>query len=152
MGEIMKINYDVTDLLFRVFFSLIFLALGAEHIVDDALIQGMMPEWLPLKRLFSLGAGAVLLSGGFSVMLGFKPHLGASMLAVFLILVTVMIHLPALMNTPEGLPSDWAWLWEVYQRSNTVKNLCLFGVCLHLGNHETGKYCLDAYLAARKAA
>jgi len=144
--------YDITDLIFRGLFSLIFLALGAEHIFQDQLIQTMMPAWLPFKRLFSIGAGVVLLSGGFSVLLGYKTRQGAFFLGIFLISITIAIHGPALINIPDTLPKDWHWLWDLYQRSNFVKNLCLLGVCFHLINHKLGKYSLDIFLRDRRLA
>ena len=137
-------NYDMTDLIFRILFSLIFLGLGMEHLFSDVMIQGMMPDWLVYKRAASLLAGAVLLTGGFSVLLGYRTTWGALLLGGFLLLVTVLIHVPALGRTPTDFPQDWAWFWEVYQRSNLVKNLCLLGVCFHLTNHRIGRYSLDA--------
>lgn len=146
-----KLNYDLTDLIFRILFSLIFLGLGMEHLFSDVLIQNMMPDWLVFKRAVSIGAGLVLLTGGFSVLLGYKSTAGAIMLGVFLLIVTAVIHAPALLSQPTGLQGDWHWLWDVYQRSNFVKNLCLLGVCFHLINHEHGRYSLDVYLENRKA-
>lgn len=144
------INYDVTDLIFRVLFSLIFIALGGEHLFSDAIIQSMMPDWLPFKRLLSILAGVILLSGGGMILLGFQTQIGALVLGIFLVLVTIVIHGPALLGVPDSLPETWHWLWEVYQRSNFVKNLCLLGVCFHLINHETGKFSLDAYFQKNK--
>lgn len=145
-----KLNYDLTDLIFRILFSLIFLGLGMEHLFSDALIQGMMPDWMVYKRAASICAGLILLLGGTSVLLGYKSTEGAVMLGLFLVVVTVLIHLPATLQAPTDLPSDWSWLWDVYQRSNLVKNLCLLGVCFHLINHEHGKYSVDAWLESRE--
>ncbi len=144
-----KLNYDLTDVIFRVLFSLIFLGLGLEHLFADDLIQSMMPVWFIGKRLVSVGAGMVLLTGGFSIMLGYKTTAGAVLLGGFLFAVTITIHLPACLAAPAELPEAWHWLWNVYQRSNLVKNFCLLGVCFHLINHEPGRYSLDAILARR---
>ena len=146
----LRVSPDVGDLLFRVLFSLIFVGLGLEHLLDDHLIQALMPEWLPFKRPLSIGAGLVLLAGGLSLMLGFRIHLGATVLAFFLIAVTLVIHVPALFHRPPGLPTDWGWLWDVFQRSNLFKNLCLLGGCIHLVDHEVGRFSLDG--RARRAA
>lgn len=147
-----KLPYDYTDILFRALFSMIFLALGMEHILDDHIIQSMMPDWLVYKRPFSIAAGFMLLLGGFSVLLGYKSKLGASLLGLFLLTVTITIHGPALVDTPEGLPDNFAWLWQVYQRSNFVKNLCLLGVCLQLTNHQVGRFSLEHFLTRQKKA
>jgi len=135
---------------FRFFFSLIFLALGFEHLFADQLIQAMMPAWLPAKRAFSLLAGLVLLSGGSSIFLGFRVRWGAVLLACFLVPATALIHAPALFHVPASLPAEWHWLWLVYQRSNFIKNLCLLGGCFHLFNHALGPYSLESWLARRR--
>lgn len=36
-------------------------------------------------------------------------------------------------------------MWDILQRSNFVKNLCLLGVCSNLLHHEPGKLSLAAY-------
>lgn len=148
----MRLRTDLTDLIFRVLFSSIFVGLGFEHIFSDAIIQGLMPDWMgDTKRLFSIGAGVVLLTGAASLLLGYRTQLGAALLGSFVVVVTVVIHLPGLVYSPEGLPPEWSWLWQVFQRSNFVKNLCLFGVCVHLLTHEVGRYSLDAWLERRRA-
>lgn len=142
----MKLNlsYDVTDLIFRVLFSLIFLGLGMEHIFSDNLIQAMMPDWLgDSKRLVSILSGVVLLIGGVSILLGWKVQAAAILLGLFLLIVTVTIHGPALLQHPTDMPTEWTWLWDVYQRSNFFKNLCLLGVCFHLNHHRVGRFGLD---------
>jgi uncharacterized membrane protein YphA (DoxX/SURF4 family) len=136
----LRFSYDTSDLIFRLLFSLIFIGLGLEHIFSDDLIRGMMPDWLGSKRIESLIAGIILLSGGLSVAIGYNVRPAAMLLAGFLIVVTLTIHLPALFHKPANLPADWSWLWDVYQRSNFFKNLCLLGVCFHLMNHRVGKF------------
>lgn len=144
---------DTSELMFRVLFSSIFVGLGGEHIVDDTLIQQLMPAWVPARRLVSLGAGAVLLTGGTMVLLGWRLVQAAWILGTFLVLVTLAVHLPAVVGVqePPPLSPETAWMWPVLQRSNLVKNLCLLGVCILLGWHRPGRYSLDAALAARRA-
>ena len=140
----LNISYDISDLIFRALFSLIFLGLGMEHFFSDHLIQGMMPDWLGAgKRPLSIIAGAVLLGGGFSILLGWKVRASAIVLGLFLLTVTVAIHGPALLHHPADMPANWTWVWDVYQRSNFFKNLCLLGVCFHLIHHRVGRFGLD---------
>lgn len=140
---------DLRDLIFRGLFSSIFVGLGLEHLLDDRLIQNLMPAWIEYPHLASIGAGFVLLAGGLSILLGFKIQLGAKVLGAFLVVVTAIVHLPGIFSAPPQIDQEWTWLWTVFQRSNLVKNLCLFGVCVHLTTHEAGRYSLDSYLAAR---
>jgi uncharacterized membrane protein YphA (DoxX/SURF4 family) len=143
---------DVADVGFRVFFSSIFIGMGGEHLFANTIIRQMMPGWLATVPLLAELAGLVLLVGGLHVLLGYRIHRGAVILSAFLLVVTLGLHGPALFRHPAGLPQDWQWLWDVYQRSNFVKNLCLFGVCLQLLHHEPGRYSLDFWLASRRAA
>lgn len=136
------IDRDKSDLVFRLLFSLIFLLLGLEHLFDDHLIQAMMPTWLPAPGLLSKLAGVILLGGGLSVALGYYMRTAAYVLGGFLLTVTLIIHLPGLLHPPSDLPADWRWLWDVYQKSNIVKNLCLLGVCFHLLVHQPGRHSL----------
>jgi uncharacterized membrane protein YphA (DoxX/SURF4 family) len=141
-----RISEDTSDLVFRVLFSTIFVGLGLEHLFSDDLLQAMIPDWIGEKRLASVAAGVVLLLGGCSIMLGYHVHLGAAVLGGFLITVTVIVHAPGLVgHYPASLPDASRWLWQVYQRSNFVKNICLLGVCVHLFRHTPGRYSLDGW-------
>ncbi len=131
---------DRSDLLFRLFFSLIFLGVGAEHLFADDLLQRLMPLWVPAKRLVSIVCGVILISGGAMVLIGYQLRKAAVLLGAFLIVVTVTVHLPALLVTPSFVTPESSWLWTVLQRSNFAKNLCLLGVCFYLYNHTPGKY------------
>lgn len=142
----LRLHYNFTDFIFRFLFSLIFLGLGMEHIFSNALIIDMMPGWVPFKPVLSVLTGLILLSGGSMILLGFKTRFGATLLGLFIIAVTIIIHIPGMLSTPENIPEEWLWLWNVYQRSNFIKNLCLLGVCFHLINHRLGRYSLDIYL------
>lgn len=136
-------GYDISELLFRVLFSSIFLGLGAEHLVDDRLIMELMPAWVPWPRLVSLSAGLVLLTGGSMVLIGWRLRRAAWILGIFLVLVTATVHLPGVVTPPPEGMGEQGWMWTVLQRSNLVKNLCLMGVCIQLGWHRPGRFSLD---------
>ncbi len=136
-------KYDQSEFVFRVLFSLIFIGLGLEHMFSDATIRSMMPSWIVFPRFWSFMSGCVLLAGGLSIMVGWRVRLGAVALGIFLVLVTAVIHAPNLFVKPVGLSPDWVWLWDVYQRSNFVKNLCLLGGCFYFYNHQPGRYSID---------
>jgi uncharacterized membrane protein YphA (DoxX/SURF4 family) len=144
-----RISNDARDLIFRGLFSSIFLGLGSEHLLDDRLIQHFMPAWVGYPMLASRFSGFVLLIGGVSILTGYRIQLGARLLGAFLFIVTLTVHLPGVFQVPAGIPVDAAWLWAVFQRSNLVKNLCLFGVCVHLTTHAPGRFSIDAWRARR---
>lgn len=138
---------DVAELLFRLLFSSIFIGLGGEHIVDDTLIQHLMPPWMPWPRAVSLGAGLVLLTGGTMVALGVRLRLAALVLGTFLVAVTALVHVPPVLGLQAMPPDTTEWAWTILQRSNLVKNLCLLGVCLQLWWHTPGRLSLAGWLA-----
>ena len=142
----MKISYDLSDLIFRAMFSLIFIGLGGEHIFSDQMIQHLMPAWMPYPRLVSMLCGVWLLFGGCLILVGWRIRQAAYGLAFFLIVVTTIVHLPSICTNPTDLPEQYVWMWQILQRSNLVKNLCLLGVCVHLLHHSLGKYSLESYL------
>jgi len=144
----MKVDKDTADLLFRSLFCLIFVGLGLEHIFSDALIQKLMPEWVPARRVISLGCGVWLTLWGSFILVGWKLHIAGIALALFLVPVTLLVHLPGIVLAPEQIPSGCLWIWDILQRTNLVKNLCLLGVCFHLLHHQVGRYSLEHYFRA----
>ena len=143
------ISRDFSDLVFRILFCLIFIALGGEHLFNDNLLQRLMPGWVPAPRLASIMCGLVLLSGGGLIALGYQLRFAALMLGAFLIIVTTVVHGPALFSTPEFIEAESEWLWLILQRSNYVKNICLLGICLLLTNYTPGRWSLENRLNRR---
>lgn len=148
--RIPKINQDIADLIFRAFFCLIFVGLGAEHIFSDALIQKLIPEWIPMKRLLSFMCGLWLFGWGSLILIGWRVHLAAVALGFFVVVVSLVVHLPGVMQMPPTMPQEWTWVWDILQRTNLVKNICLLGVCFHLLHHKVGKYSMEAWLRRRE--
>jgi len=141
-----KINQDEADFIFRAFFCLIFVGLGAEHIFSDSLIQKLMPDWMPYRRLISFLCGLWLFGWGSLILIGWKVHLSGIALGAFVIVVTLVVHLPGVMLIHTTMPAEWIWVWDILQRTNLVKNICLLGVCIHLLHHKVGKYSLEKWL------
>jgi uncharacterized membrane protein YphA (DoxX/SURF4 family) len=144
-----RVDDGTRDLIFRGLFSTIFLGLGSEHLLDDRLIRHLMPGWILYPTLASRLSGLVLLCGGLSIAAGYRMQLGARLLGLFLLVVTVAVHVPGCFTVPPDIPADAAWIWTVLQRSNLVKNVCLFGVCVHLTTQRPGRYSVDAWRARR---
>ncbi len=143
-------NKDIIDLLFRVLFSLIFIGLGGEHIVSNDLIQNLMPHWVPMPEYVSIVCGMVLMVGGILIVIGYQIRLAAMILGGFIVAVTLLVHAPALFHMPDFVHEDNEWLWNILQRSNFVKNLCLLGVCILLSQYKPGKWSVTYYLARDK--
>lgn len=149
MGNMTPFDRHLADLLFRLLFCLIFIGLGGEHLFKDDLIQKLMPGWIPAPKAISLLCGIVLLVGGGLIAIGYKLRFAAILLGSFLIVVTAIVHGPALAATPEFIEPESEWLWQILQGSNYVKNLCLLGVCLLLLHYKPGKWSLEDWLSRK---
>lgn len=149
-GKEVLMSKDLCDLLFRVLFSLIFLALDTEHILSDGLIQHLMPIWMPSPGVVSILVGIVLSVGGVCIVLGWQIRFAAVLLGSFVIVVTLAVHVPALISKPEFVTESNMWMWDILQRSNLAKNMCLLGVCILLWHHTPGKWCLANYLNSKR--
>jgi uncharacterized membrane protein YphA (DoxX/SURF4 family) len=141
---------DFCDLLFRLLFSFIFLALGAEHILSDGLIQKLMPPWMPAPEVVSILVGVILMVGGICIVLGWRLRFAAVLLGTFVIIVTLAVHLPAVILDPTFVNESNQWMWDILQRSNLAKNLCLLGVCILLWHHKPGRWSLSYKLRSKK--
>jgi uncharacterized membrane protein YphA (DoxX/SURF4 family) len=144
------IDRNFTDILFRLLFCLIFIGLGGEHLVNDDLIQKLMPDWMPIPHVISFLCGCILLIGGGLIAIGYKLRFAAILLGSFLVVVTAIVHGPGISTTPQFITPESELLWQVLQRSNYVKNLCLLGVCLLLIHYKPGKWSVEAWLEGRK--
>ncbi len=148
MGEAVTTRADIAEFLFRALFCLIFIGLGAEHLFKDDLIRFLMPDWVPFPRAVSVICGLWLVSWGGLILLDWHLRWSA-IVGAFIVVVTAMVHAPALLGAAAEIPADCGWMWDILQRSNFAKNLCLLGVCCHLLYQRTGRLSLESYLAAR---
>ena len=121
----------------RVLFSLIFIMSAPNHFsakgVDYAATNGV-----PAPHVLVPLAGILALSGGLSVLLGYKAKIGAWMLVVFLVPVTLWMHR----------------FWDIadaqmaqMQMINFTKNLALTGAALYMAFFGAGPLSLDARIA-----
>jgi uncharacterized membrane protein YphA (DoxX/SURF4 family) len=137
---------DIDDFIFRSLFCLIFVGLGAEHLFSDQLIQKLMPSWVTYPRAASIVCGVWLITFGSLILLGWHLKIAAIALGSFLIIVTAAVHLPGVISAPIEIPEQSLWMWDILQRTNLVKNICLLGVCFHLLNHQPGRLSVEKWL------
>ena len=129
----MQVSKDLCDLLFRILFSMIFMALGSEHILSDGLIQRLMSAWMPAPEVVFILVGLALSVGGICIVLGWQLRFAAVLLGSFVVVVTLAVHVPAVLMKPEFVNESIIWMWDILQRSNLAKNLRLLGVCIFYG-------------------
>lgn len=118
----------------RVLLALIFVAAGPSHFAkstwDYAARQGV-----PATSILVPIAGALALIGGLSVALGFYARIGALLLALFLIPVTLWMH--AFWHVADPMMHQ-------LQQVQFMKNVAIFGASLLLMYFGAGPISLDA--------
>lgn len=119
---------NTLPLLARLLMSAIFLMSAINKISDPAGTQAYMASYgMPLTGLFLIGAIALEVVGGLSLLLGYKPRLGAILLIIFLIPATVIFHF------------DWS---DPMQRIALMKNLAMLGGLLMVVQYGGGNLAL----------
>ena len=77
----------------RLLFGGFFLYSGIHHFMDVSTMTGFAAaKGVPFPEASILLTGAMLAIGGLSLMLGYRPRVGAGLIALFLIAVTPMMH------------------------------------------------------------
>ncbi|HET8712476.1 MAG TPA: DoxX family protein [Gemmatimonadales bacterium] len=77
----------------RVLFSFFFIYSGFNHLTKLSMMSGYAAaSGVPAPTVAVLVSGLMLLAGGLSILLGFKPKLGAILLFVFLVPTAFMVH------------------------------------------------------------
>jgi putative oxidoreductase len=120
----------------RILFALIFI-LSAPHLLSGAAVGTAHQHGVPLPSLAVPVAGIVALVGGLSVALGYHGRVGAWLLLLFLVPVTLFMH------------AFWANGNPVVAQTQQVeflKNLALVGAALLVASFGSGPVSLDERL------
>lgn len=133
----------VTAVIGRLFLTAIFLmsALGNKIPNFDAVAGVMAGAGIPAPRLMLVGAIVFLIVGSLSVLLGFRPRIGAALLLVFLILATYYFHAPWRETDPKAQQDAMIQL---------LKNLGLMGAMLLIIADGLVSWTLDGLLKSEK--
>jgi putative oxidoreductase len=128
--------YKYSILVGRILYSLIFI-LGSLNLFTRAMIDAVAAQGLPMARFLVPLAGILALWGGMSVALGYKTRVGACLLMLFLVPVTIKMH------------NFWAvqdpFLIQI-QMSMFFKNVSMFGAALLIYCFGPGPVSFDAWL------
>jgi putative oxidoreductase len=77
----------------RLLFGALFLYNGVNHFRNYAAVRGYCAfKHVPMPGASAIVSGAWLLVSGASVVLGFRPEVGLVLIAVFLVVVTPVMH------------------------------------------------------------
>ncbi len=106
----------------RLLFGGYFLYNGMNHfLMRKTLVGYAASKGVPAADAVVLGSGLLILLGGLSLTLGIRPHVGAGLIAIFLVGVTPMMHNFWAVTDPGQRMGDLI---------NFTKNLALLGAAL----------------------
>ncbi len=107
----------------RIMFTLIFFLSGVTHFTDLPRYAALMPAGTPFPAFWVMISGVVELAGATMILANSWPRLGAWLIAIFLVPVTITVHGYLLVNAPDELNRQ-------IQLSFFLKGLTMTGAAL----------------------
>jgi len=120
-------------LLGRILYSAIFIMAAPNHFTKGT-IAFAANHGVPLAAIAVPLSGVMALLGGISILLGYKARMGACLLVLFLLPVTIMMH------------NFWAVadpMIAMTQRIMFMKNLSMMGAALLISYFGSGPLSID---------
>jgi putative oxidoreductase len=133
-------DFSYLALAARQLFSVVFIIASAGHFTSAA-IASAAQQGVPMAALLVPVSGVIALAGGLSLLLGYHTKLGAWLLVVFLVPVTVLMHAFWAVSDPAMLS---------LQLTLFMRNLMMLGGALFVARVGGGSLSLDALLAEPK--
>ena len=124
----------VLALVGRIFYSAIVILSAPGHL-SGAIVPYAAKAGVPSPELLVPISGVLALAGGLSILLGWHARIGALLLVVFLIPVTLWMHRFWGLSDPAA---------AAMQQVNFMKNLAMLGAALFLLYFGAGPLSLDA--------
>lgn len=118
----------------RFLFALIFLMAGANHF-NKQTIGYAASQGVPLAAIVVPLSGVLAIAGGLSVLLGYRAELGAWLIVLFLVPVSLMMHKFWTVTDP---------LMAQIQMVLFMKNVSMLGGALLITQFGAGPFSLDA--------
>ena len=114
--------YDIAFLIGRVIVGGFFLMNGFNHFAQLNMMTGYAKsKGVPAPALAVGGSGVLLLLGGLSLLLGYHPTIGATLLVIFLLGVSFGIHNFWTVQDPQAKQGEMV---------NFLKNMAILGLLL----------------------
>ena len=124
----------------RQLFSLIFILSSAQHFSSQT-IATAAAHGVPLPDFFVPLSGIIALLGGLSVLLGFQTRVGAFLLVIFLVPVTLMMHNFWSVSDPMTLQIEKAMF---------LKNVAMMGGALVISYFGADPLSLDVLISQQQ--
>lgn len=124
-------------LLGRILYSLIFITGGINHLTNPQMVGYAASAGVPLPSVLVPLSGILALLGGLSILFGYKAKLGAWLVVVFLVPVTLMMHNFWAVSDPQ---------MHMMQMVNFNKNVTMLGGAFFIAFFGSGPYSLENVL------
>ena len=125
---------DAVVLLGRFLFAAIFVFSGLGHFAKPTIAYAAS-QGVPLPSVLVPLSGVIAIAGGLSILLGYHAKIGAWLIVVFLVPVTVMMHNFWTVQDP---------MMMQMQMMMFMKNLSMLGGALLITQFGAGPFSLDA--------
>jgi len=125
-------NYLV--LLGRILYSLIFLEAILSNFSASSIAKAA-DKGIPMSNILAPAAGIMAFAGGLSIVLGYKAKLGAWLIILFLVPVTLMMHNFWTIKDP---------MMRRMQQIMFMKNLSMLGAALLIAYFGAGPLSIDS--------
>src|SRR5258708_19950258 len=133
-GEVRRFSQGGVVVLGRFFFALIFLVAAPNHFTRQT-IAFAASQGVPLASIAVPLSGMLAIAGGLSILLGYRAKLGAWLIVLFLIPVTLMLHKFWTVQDP---------MMAQIQMILFMKNVAMLGGALLISQFGAGPFSLDA--------
>lgn len=84
-----------------IFYALVIAFFGINHFMYGTGMAKMVPQFLPGGEFWVYITGALLLAAAISFLVNKYTRLAGLLLALFLLLIVLTVHLPAVLNAPD---------------------------------------------------
>jgi putative oxidoreductase len=132
--EARSFSQGTVVLLGRFLFTLIFVMAGANHF-NKQTIGYAASQGVPLASIAVPLSGVIAIAGGLSILLGYRAKLGAWLIALFLVPVTLVMHKFWTVQDPT---------MAQLQMILFMKNVSMLGGALLISQFGAGPFSLDA--------
>jgi len=132
--EVVTSSRGFVVLLGRLFFVLIFLLSGPNHFSKQTIAYAAS-QGVPLASVAVPLSGLIALAGGLSILLGYRAKIGAWLIVLFLVPVTLMLHKFWGISDPTMAQMQMVMF---------MKNVSMLGGALLISQFGAGRFSLDA--------
>ena len=99
----LTISSPAIGLIARILFTLIFFLSGITHFTSMQTYIALMPAPIPARAFWVAISGVVELAGAVLILFNYRPRLGAWLIVIFLVPVTIVVHGTAMLTLPDPI-------------------------------------------------